>query len=235
MGAHAHTLSKNPYHFLAESDTDFNLPSRLDPRGKGIRATRSCYLKYPLPDPSPKGGALVLTFTFGPLPALARERCRVRSLGLFCWPRAFRGQPLCKVFSPNPFREARRHFMPSGRGNPRRGFPRQKQSTGLFLLPFLRFAVAYPSRTPAGVLSGDFAACGLRPEAPRLWTLVSLLKKAQAKTFRFCFSKFYLKPLPAGTRGVLSAGQPRLSFSPRAVPQLQNQLVHLRKSGVKPF
>ena len=107
----------------------------------------------------------MLTFTFVPLSPLARERCRVRSLGLSA-DRYLSGTTLagfarsCDVLSVNTSNQsftiakceqeqntlllplsrfARRQWLPSGRGNPRRGFPRQKQSTGLFLLPFLRF------------------------------------------------------------------------------------------------
>ena len=51
-----------------------------------------------------------------------------------------------------------------GRETPDEGFPTRKQFTGLFSLPFLRFAYAK-----------GFALCGARPEATRLWTLVNLL------------------------------------------------------------
>ena len=131
----------------------------------------------------------MLTFAFVPLPALARDSRRIRSLGLRAQDFTFLLLPVgdnpCRVF-PEPFSECGSRIRARRIGDPRRGSPTAKLSTGLFLLPFLRFAVAYPSRTPAGVLSGDFAACGLRRGLLAL-DLVSLLKKAQAKTFRFYF------------------------------------------------
>ena len=96
---------KNPYHFLTEYDTDFNIPSRLDPREK--RYSRCALMLFkipPPPGPSPKGGELLLPFTFAPLPPLARERCRVRSLGT-CAGRELSGETL--TVSPEPFSEVR--------------------------------------------------------------------------------------------------------------------------------
>ena len=137
----------------------------------------------PPPDPSPKGGALVLTFAFVPLSALARERSRVRSLGLSA-DRQLSGTTLAG-FSPNPF-PAVGTCMPT-RGNPRRGSPTAKLSTGQILPTLLRFLKKPPKTMPDSILLGDLRFRSLRAatKGAALGTC-GLLRKGRRNLFRSC-------------------------------------------------
>ena len=95
---------------------------------------------------------------------LARERCRVRSLGAFCWPKAFGENPFARCFprapfakpdgsdcrrvgetltvSPEPSSECGSRIRARRIGDPRRGSPTAKLSAGQILPTLLRFAYA---------------------------------------------------------------------------------------------
>ena len=121
-----------------------------------------------------KGGARDLT-------SLAREHCRVRSLGLFCWPEAFGDNPCRVCLKPFSGRPTAFHAVGSGKP-PARVSPAKTVHRTVFA-PFPALAIAYPSRTPAGVLSGDFAACGLRLGDSVPKTPARFLRKSGVKPF----------------------------------------------------
>ncbi len=147
---------------LEPAPKDKNSPRILIPvhasRVKKVFASLMLF-NIPLPRPLPQGRGVGADFCLCASPPRSRTLPRSLARGL-CRPVTF-GENPCRVF-PEPFSECGSRIRARRIGDPRRGSPTAKLSTGLFLLPFLRFAVAYPSRTPAGVLSGDFAACGLR-------------------------------------------------------------------------
>ena len=70
-------------------------------------------------------------------------------------------------------------------GTPDEGSPTRKQFTGLFSLPFLRFAYAFKKSTLGRVLFFEVFATAVATRGAAPSTPVSLLRKAQAKTFNF--------------------------------------------------
>ncbi len=118
--------------------------------------------------PPPKGGELVLTFAFVPLPP--RSRTLPRSLArALCWPLPFGDNP-CRVF-PEPFSGARRHFMPSGRGPPARvPYGKTVHRTDFAYPPALRLRLSLENacrRSLGGFRSLRAATRWLCPRDPR--------------------------------------------------------------------
>ena len=91
----------------------------------------------------------------------------------------FRGQPL-QGFPRTSFWLSA--LMCRHRGPPARVSPAKTVHRTVFA-PFPALAIAYPSRTPAGVLSGDFAACGLRLGGSAPETPARFLRKSGVKPF----------------------------------------------------
>ena len=97
------------------------------------------------------------------------------------------GTPL-RGFPPHPFPCARRRMRLAGE-TPGEGLPAKKMSTGQFFLPVLRFASHYPERA-CSARSGEIPRLRSRPEAARLWTPASLLKKGLTENFYHLSSEY---------------------------------------------
>ena len=126
---------------------------RLSPRSRTLAGTEACLFPSLANDCRNWSGlspSLANDCGNWNVPLPPRSRALPRSLARgFCWPLPFGENPFARCFPRTPFAK------PDGSGcrrvgDPRRGSPTAKLSTGLFLLPFLRSLTLIPrERLPA--------------------------------------------------------------------------------------